>query len=131
MSNQVINIGTNANDGTGDPLRVAAEKINGNFSELYEFSNTFFSSSNTANVGFVQANGGYSVANAGFTMANAAFTLANTCVRVVSPPTTAIGRLTDVKGYVAFDPSYHYYCSNNYTGNSNVWVRSAWSGVTW
>ncbi len=35
MAKQTINIGTNANDGTGDPLRTAFTKINENFTELY------------------------------------------------------------------------------------------------
>ncbi len=35
MAKQTINIGTNANDGTGDPLRTAFDKINDNFTELY------------------------------------------------------------------------------------------------
>jgi len=35
MAKQTINIGTNANDGTGDPLRTAFQKINDNFAELY------------------------------------------------------------------------------------------------
>lgn len=38
MTRQVINIGANPNDGSGDPLRVAFEKINNNFAELYGFS---------------------------------------------------------------------------------------------
>jgi len=32
---EVINVGTTANDGTGDPLRVAFEKVNNNFSALW------------------------------------------------------------------------------------------------
>ena len=32
---QVINIGTTANDGTGDPIRSAFDKVNDNFTELY------------------------------------------------------------------------------------------------
>ena len=35
MARQNINIGTTANDGTGDPLRTAFDKINDNFAELY------------------------------------------------------------------------------------------------
>ena len=35
MTRQIINRGTTANDGTGDTLRTAAQKINENFSELY------------------------------------------------------------------------------------------------
>jgi hypothetical protein len=36
MAQQVIGIGASANDGTGDSLRVGGEKINENFTELYE-----------------------------------------------------------------------------------------------
>lgn len=39
MARQIINIGTNANDGTGDPLRTAFDKINDNFVELYGADN--------------------------------------------------------------------------------------------
>lgn len=35
MGQEIINVGTTSNDGTGDPLRTANIKINNNFSELY------------------------------------------------------------------------------------------------
>ena len=35
MAKQDINIGSSANDGTGDPLRTAFDKVNDNFTELY------------------------------------------------------------------------------------------------
>ena len=35
MAQQTINIGSSSNDGTGDPLRTAFNKINDNFTELY------------------------------------------------------------------------------------------------
>jgi len=35
MAKQVINIGTTANDGTGDPIRTAFQKAMSNFDELY------------------------------------------------------------------------------------------------
>ena len=35
MANQVIGLGTVENDGTGDNLRVALDKVNGNFLEIY------------------------------------------------------------------------------------------------
>ena len=38
MTQQTINIGSSANDGTGDPLRTAFDKINDNFNELYTVS---------------------------------------------------------------------------------------------
>ena len=39
MARQAINIGSSANDGTGDPLRTAFDKINDNFIELYGSDN--------------------------------------------------------------------------------------------
>lgn len=39
MAQEIINVGSTANDGTGDPLRVAFEKVNNNFTQL--FSNGF------------------------------------------------------------------------------------------
>lgn len=38
MAQQTVNIGSSANDGTGDPLRTAFDKINDNFDELYAAS---------------------------------------------------------------------------------------------
>ena len=35
MAYQAIGIGSTANDGTGDTLRVGADKVNDNFVELY------------------------------------------------------------------------------------------------
>lgn len=35
MAQQLVNVGTVANDGTGDPLRTAFQKLNANESELY------------------------------------------------------------------------------------------------
>ncbi len=35
MTQQTINIGTTDDDGTGDPLRTAFDKVNDNFDELY------------------------------------------------------------------------------------------------
>ena len=37
MTKLVINIGTQNNDGTGDPLRTAFNKVNSNFTEVYSF----------------------------------------------------------------------------------------------
>jgi len=40
MTQEIINIGTLPNDGQGDPLRVAFQKINNNFTQLFETSST-------------------------------------------------------------------------------------------
>ena len=52
MAQEIINIGTSANDGQGDPLRVAFQKINNNFSQLYSsgfLTYQFTTFDNTAN----------------------------------------------------------------------------------
>ena len=51
MAQQTINIGTVANDGTGDPLRTAFDKINDNFTELYSDESTAEVNSITAGDG--------------------------------------------------------------------------------
>jgi photosystem II stability/assembly factor-like uncharacterized protein len=38
MTQEIINIGSTANDKTGDPLRLAFEKINNNFTQLYSIA---------------------------------------------------------------------------------------------
>ena len=35
MTQQIINVGVSPNDSTGDPIRLAFQKINNNFTELY------------------------------------------------------------------------------------------------
>ena len=40
MAKQRLNLGVGSNDGTGDTLRVAAEKINENVEELYRLSSS-------------------------------------------------------------------------------------------
>jgi len=47
MARQVLNIGATPNDGSGDTLRVASEKSNDNFSEIYNA----FGDGTTLNVG--------------------------------------------------------------------------------
>jgi hypothetical protein len=68
MSQQNINYGTTANDGTGDTLRNAAIKMNANFSETYQ----------TGSLAFNQANSASSFANGAFTAANVSQTIDNT-----------------------------------------------------
>jgi hypothetical protein len=47
---EYINVGATANDGSGDPLRVAFEKVNNNFSELF-FTSTTTTTSYTVGLG--------------------------------------------------------------------------------
>ena len=41
MAQQIVNIGALPNDGTGDPLRVAYDKINNNFDQLFAAASSY------------------------------------------------------------------------------------------
>lgn len=46
-------------------------------------------------------------------------------------PVTSIGALTDTQGMIAFDSGYIYYCTADYDGTTDIWVRTAWLLDTW
>lgn len=50
MAQQTINIGSSANDGTGDTLRVAGDKINDNFTELYTQTSAILDSADVVSI---------------------------------------------------------------------------------
>ena len=81
MAKQNINIGSTANDGSGDSLRDAAVKINSNFTELYNISglDTSFTQGafNAANSSTVLAQSGFNAANSSTVLAQSAFDQAN------------------------------------------------------
>lgn len=52
--------------------------------------------------------------------------------RIVTVPTSSIGALGDIAGDMAFDGTYIYYCTTDYTdGVDDIWKRVAWSNDTW
>lgn len=46
----------------------------------------------------------------------------------VTPPTTLVGSVGDQAGMYAYDPSYFYYCFQNYDGSSIIWAQVAQVG---
>lgn len=83
MTQKIINIGTVADDGTGDTLRGAFANTNNNFTELYIAVNSAFNYANAIalsngdpGLAFTQANIAYTLANAAFNKANSANVLA-------------------------------------------------------
>jgi hypothetical protein len=80
MAKQVINIGTDANDNTGDPIRDAFDKVNDNFTELYtDDAGDVNSITATAPIVRDSATGAVtiSLANAGVTLAKVQNVAAN------------------------------------------------------
>ena len=65
MTKQVINVGSAANDGTGDTLRAASQKINANFTEVYTTAQLAYDAANTK-----VAKSGDTISIAGFTLLN-------------------------------------------------------------
>jgi len=64
MAREILNKGTIANDGTGDTLRAATDKINNNFVELYGLTDAFTPGTYTAN-GAIDSDHAFIICNKG------------------------------------------------------------------
>ena len=71
------------------------------------------------NYGNIETNGALKFSNGSLTF------------KVVGVPASSIGQAGDVAGTIADDADYHYYCTANYDGSTNIWKRVAWSSDTW
>lgn len=82
MTQTLINIGTSANDGTGDTIRGAFANTNNNFTEVYHVATYGSDTSNgafgVANTGNVRSSYSAAHSNNAYYNANLAFDLANT-----------------------------------------------------
>ena len=122
MVQQVINIGSAANDGTGDPLRTAFTKANQNFTELYgkgvaganfDFTDNTLSSTNTnGNIEF-NPNGTGSVV-----VKDDKF-----IIETSRTPSTSAGSPGDKPGMIAWNAGYIFICSGYYDGSTAIWRR--------
>jgi hypothetical protein len=104
MAKQLINLGTTANDHTGDSVRAAGTKINANINELY----TALGNGTTLSVATVAKTGSYADLSG----------KPPTAPELVAPPTssTAAGTV----GQISWDANYIYVCVN-----TNTWKRVA------
>ncbi|MGY8867389.1 MAG: hypothetical protein ACKVJK_17460, partial [Methylophagaceae bacterium] len=145
MAKQIINIGSTANDGTGDPIRTAFQKAMSNFDELYTGS--------TADVDSLIAGAGISVdqATGNVTVTNTApdqtVTLtsgANVTITGTYPNFTissddVVGAVNSVNGQagvvvldsadIAEDTNL-YYTEARVSANTNVAANTAKTGIT-
>ncbi|QDP48323.1 MAG: hypothetical protein Tp1111SUR761211_7 [Prokaryotic dsDNA virus sp.] len=114
MAKQVINIGTTANDGTGDPIRDAFDKVNDNFTELY--------SDDAGDVGSIVAGTGISV-----NQATGDVTVTNS-----SPNATHTGDVTGSGALtIAADAVTHDKLENRYTASATITSTSGATSVDW
>ena len=145
MAKQVINIGTTANDGTGDALRSAFDKVNDNFTELYD--------DDAGDVGSIIAGTGISVdqATGNVTVTNSApdqtVTLAegaNVTITGTYPNFTiasddVVGAVNSVNGQAGVvvldsadisEDTNLYYTEARVSANTNVAANTAKTGIT-
>lgn len=124
MVQQVVNIGSAANDGTGDPLRTAFTKVNQNFTELYgrgaaganfDFTDNTLSSTNTNGDIELDPNGTGSVV-----IKDDKF-----IIETAKTPTTSVGAPGDKAGMIAWNAGYIFICTGDYDGSTSIWRRCA------
>lgn len=123
MVQQIIAVGSTANDGTGDPLRTAMIKINENFSEIYgkdAAGSNFDLTSNTITT--TNTNGNIELDPNG----SGIVVVQNDNIMIASSktPSTSAGSSGDKAGMIAWNSSYIYVCVANYDGSTAIWKRS-------
>ena len=123
MTQQVINVGAAANDGTGDPLRQAFNKINSNFSELYArgaAGSNFDLSDN--DIEATNSNGGINLIPNG--SGKVVVEDDSVTVAISRTVSSSVGSAGDTAGMIAWDSSYIYVCTADYDGSTAIWRRA-------
>lgn len=157
MTKQIINVGTSANDRTGDTIRAAMVKVKSNFDELYA---AVGNGANVSTLATVAKSGDYEdlVNKPAFddyqpiatafsgdyndltnkptipTVPTAVSSFQNDAGYLATAdyvPTTSLGRQGDSRGMTAFDDFHFYFCSAPYDGVTNIWKRIAWTDQQW
>lgn len=93
MARQNLNLGSTANDGTGDTLRVAGQKINQNFAEIYQKL--------SGDSG--QLSTGIALTNTGITFEGTTVNGTKTTLTVVNPSAARTATLPDHTGAIVLD----------------------------
>lgn len=126
MAQQLINIGADANDGTGDSLRAAFDKANDNFNELYAAGaagSNLDLSNNDVGVKAADTDGGIRLVPNG----SGTVSVQDDSLTIASPRTVAsqTGIAGDIAGMICWDANYVYICTADYDGSTAIWKRAA------
>ena len=128
MTQQVINIGTSANDGSGDPLRTAFDKINSNFTEIYSKgasgSNLDISENEIA---ATNSNGNIELVPSG---SGRVSIVDDTLTITTSRTPASIGSDGDVAGMIAWDSTNLYVSTADYDGSTTIWTTLSTGSAT-
>ena len=124
MSQEIINIGAAANDGTGDPLRTAFDKVNNNFTQLYT---TLSASGPDGSIQFKNTNTLYSTLYVGDT-----YLIAGAPGRVYYSPDGAVWNQANTGTEEAiYSLAYDGIDTIIAVGANGTILRSNDGGVTW
>ena len=131
MSQKIINVGSTANDGTGDTIRGAFTNVNANFSEVYGNITTLESALASIDSGQNTAiSAAYTTANASFDAANSANQLAYNVGTSANVYSTNIGAASNAYAAAIGSASNSYINSIATSGNSYI-VSVATAGNTY
>jgi hypothetical protein len=125
MAKQTVNIGTSANSGDGDPLRTAFDKINSNFTEIYNkgpAGSNITVSGNTVQAG--NTNGDVTLLPNG--TGNVVVSDNGVIITTSRTITSSAGSIGDTAGMIAWDTNYLYVCTASYNSASPstaIWKR--------
>lgn len=132
MAKQVLLIGTNVNDGTGDIMRDAFKKVNENFEELYQHAG----GNSTSNIRFDSTSLTSAAQNSDVILSpngTGAVKIDALRMRISTTrvPLSSIGIEGDIAGDVSMDSNYIYRCVANYDGVNHIWKRLAFDATPW
>jgi hypothetical protein len=114
MAKQAINIGTTANDGTGDTVRNAFDKTNDNTNEIY----TLFGDGSTLAI-----SGDATVSAGALTIANNAITTAK-----ITDANVTAAKIAD--NNITFDKLENRYTAKSTTSSTSGTISIDWSAAT-
>jgi hypothetical protein len=117
MAKQAIGIGSSANDGTGDPLRDAMDKVNDNFNEVYALF----------------GNGTTLAISGDATVSSGALTIANDAVEQAMIADDAVGadQLASVTASITDDNVTFAKLENRYTAKVDITTYSGAVSIDW
>jgi len=131
MPLELVNVGLAPNDGTGDPLRTAFIKVNGNFSEIYNAINPT-SSGNVLIAGNLEVDGfvTFNLLNAGQVI----FTDANKNLHTKTPVDARTALQTTTYTHTQGVAANPWVITHNLNAFPTVWVidplgRAGWTEV--
>ena len=124
MAKTVINVGSSANDGTGDPLRTAMQSTNSNINEIY----SLFGDGTTLAI-----SGDATVSSGALTIANDAVENAMVADDAIDSPQIADGAVDTVHiadDNVTFAKIEDRYTARSTTGSTSGTISIDWSAAT-